>query len=183
MSWDGLVSFGGNRYSLPSDYSGKNVWVRTSQGRYLEVYDQKGNLILRHTLSQKKGTTILVEEHYAKLKKNQFRTRVVLEKEFLEKFPDQRDFLERLYVQQKLNPVFHLKPILELATIYPRETMLKAFALSHQYNTFSCHFIRGLLERETPEEAVPEPISLWSVPAIIVKADLTAYQKLVEVRA
>lgn len=183
VSWDGLVSFGGNRYSIPSDYSGKDVWVRTSQGRYLEVYDQKGNLIFRHTLSQKKGATILVEEHYAKLKKNQFRTRVVLEKEFLEKFPDQRDFLERLYVQQKLNPVFHLKPILELATIYPRETMLKAFALSYQYNTFSCHFIRGLLERETPEEAVPEPISLWSVPAIVVKADLAAYQKLVEVRA
>ncbi len=169
VSWDGLVSFGGNRYSIPSDYSGKNVWVRTSQGRYLEVYGQKGNLIFRHTLSQKKRITIPVEEHYAKLKKNQFRTRVVLERGFLEKFPDQRDFLERLYVQQKLNPVFHLKPILELATIYPRETMLKAFALSHQYNTFSCHFIRGLLEREMPEEAAPEPISLWSVPSIIVK--------------
>jgi len=54
--------------------------VRTSQGRYLEVYNQKGNLIFRHTLSQKKGTTILVEEHYAKLKRNQFRTKAVLER-------------------------------------------------------------------------------------------------------
>jgi len=71
VRWDGLVSFGGNRYSIPTDYAGKDVWVRTSQGRYLEVYNQKGNLIFRHTLSQKKGTTILVEEHYAKLKRDQ----------------------------------------------------------------------------------------------------------------
>jgi hypothetical protein len=32
---------------------------------------------------------------------------------------------------------------------------VRAFALSREYNTFSCHFIRGLLERETPQEATP----------------------------
>jgi len=185
VSWDGLVSFGGNRYSLPPGHAGKNVWVRTSQGRCLEVYDQKGNLIFRHTLSQKKGVTILVEEHYAQLKKRQCRTKAVLEREFLEKFPDERDFLEKLYVQQKLNPVFHLKPILEMATIYPREAILKAFALAKEYNTFSCHFIRGLLDREAPQEAAPEARanSLWSVPAITVKADLSTYQRLAEVKS
>ncbi len=108
----------------------------------------------------------------------------MLENEFLEKFPDERDFLEKLYVQQKLNPVFHLKPILDLVTIYPRETMLKALALAKEYNTFSCHFIRGLLEKEAPREAVPEPRanSLWSLPAITVNADLSAYQKIMEVK-
>jgi hypothetical protein len=179
-----MVSFGGNRYTIPSDYAGKDVWVRTSQGRYLDIYDQQGNLIWRHTLSQKKGTTILVEEHYSRLKKN-FRTKAVLEKEFLEKFPEERDFLEKLYAQQKLNPVFHLKPIVELAAIYPKESMARAFALSREYNTFSCHFIRGLLERETPQEATPErgTTSLWTLPQVTVKADLSAYQKLMEVRA
>jgi len=184
VSWDSMVPFAGSRYTIPSDYAGKDVWVRTSQGRYLDVYDQQGNLIWRHTLSQKKGATILVEEHYAKLKKN-FRTRAVLEKEFLEKFPEERDFLEKLYAQQKLNPVFHLKPIVELAAIYPRESMVRAFALAREYNTFSCHFIRGLLEREAPQEATPErgATSLWPLPQVTVKADLSAYQKLVEVRS
>ena len=112
------------------------------------------------------------------------RTRIMLEKEFLEKFLDKRDFLEKLYVQQKLNPVFHLKPILDLATLYPKETMLKAFALAKEYSTFSCHFIRGLLEKEAPQEAVPEPRtnSLWLMPAITVNADLSAYQKIMEVK-
>jgi len=184
VTWDSVVCFGGSRYSIPTEYAGKEVWVRTSQGRYLDVYDQRGNLIWRHTLSQRKGSTILVEEHYARLKRN-FRTRVVLEKEFLEKFPDERDFLERLYVQQKLNPVFHLKPIVELAAIYPRESMTRAFALAREYNTFSCHFIRGLLEKEALEEVEPKPraSSLWPLPQITVKADLKAYQKLMEVKS
>ena len=182
VSWDSLVPFEGSRYSVPSDYAGKDVWIRTSQGRYLQIYDQQGNLIWQHTLSQKKGATVLVEEHYARLKKN-FRTRPVLEKEFLEMFPEQSDFLEKLYVQHKLNPVFHLKPIVELAAIYPRESMMRAFALAREYNTFSCHFIRGLLEKETPQPALPErcPSSLWPLPQVAVRADLSAYQKLVEV--
>jgi hypothetical protein len=40
--------------------------------------------------------------------------------EFLEKFPEEKDFPEKPYVQQKRNPVFHFKPILDLATIYLR---------------------------------------------------------------
>ena len=183
VNFDGVLSFGGSRYTVPSEYAGKDVWVRTSQGRYLDVCDQQGRLIWRHTLSQKKGATILVEEHYARLKKN-FRTRAVLEQEFLEKFPEEKEFLDKLYAQQKLNPVFHLKPIVELAAIYSRESLTHAFALAREYNPFSCHFIRGLLEKEAPQEAAPErgAISLWPLPQVMVKADLSAYQKLVEVR-
>lgn len=61
-----------------------------------------------------------MEGHYAKLRKNLARTRVVLEKEYQERFPDEKDFLEKLYIQQKLNPVFHLRPILGIARLYPR---------------------------------------------------------------
>lgn len=185
VSWDSLVSFDGNRYSIPSDYAGKNVWVRTSQGRYLDIYNQEGKLIFRHSLTSKKGVTVLVEEHYAKLRKDHLRTRVMLERDFLERFPDQRDFLEKLYAQQKLNPVFHLKPILQLASLYPRETVIKAFTLARQYNTFSCHFIRGLLEKEAPPIVAPEPRAgtLWQFPPIKVNTDLASYQRLVEVRS
>lgn len=183
VSWDSLISFGGSRYSLPSDYAGKDVWVRTSQGKYLDVYAQDGTLIFRHDINHKKGTTIIKEEHYTKLRKNQCQTRIMLEKEFLEQFPDQKDFLEKLYIQQKLNPVFHLKPIMALAAVYPSQSMLKAFALARQYNTFSCHFIRGLLEQENPVEVMPElrGATLRGFPDIKVRADLSSYQKLMEV--
>ena len=49
--------------------------------------------------------------------------RVVLEKKYQDKFPDEEDFLEKLYVQQKLDPMFHLRPILEIAGLYPRQAV------------------------------------------------------------
>jgi hypothetical protein len=49
VSWDSLVPFEGSRYSVPSDYAGKDVWIRTSQGRYLQIYEQQGNLVWQHT--------------------------------------------------------------------------------------------------------------------------------------
>jgi len=81
--------------------------------------------------------------------------------------------------------VFHLKPIVELVSIYPKESLKRAFALAREYNTFSCHFIRGLLEKEMPQEAAPErgATSLWPLPQVTVRADLSAYQKLVEVKS
>jgi transposase len=180
VSWDCLISFGGSRYSVPYQHAGKEVWVRASQGATLQVYSQKGDLIATHPLSRRKGVTILMEEHYAGLRRGAPRTRVLLERAFLELFPDQVSFLEKLYAQQKFNHLFHLKPILELAQLYPKEALRGAFALAHQYNTFSHHFIRGILERELPVELPLErgPAPLWSLPTLAVSRDLGSYKQL-----
>jgi transposase len=180
VSWDCLISFAGSRYSVPYQYAGKQVWVRASQGATLQVYSQRGQLIASHPLSRKRGATLLQEEHYAGLRKTTPRTRVLLERAFLELFPDQGAVLDKLYAQQKLNPVAHLKPILELAGLYPRQALLKAFGLAHEYNTFSHHFIRGLLERELPTTFPPErgPAPLAGLPSVSVSRDLRVYQQL-----
>ncbi len=69
VSWDRLISFGGSRYSGPYQYASKEVWVRTSQGATIQVYSQRGELMATHPLSQRKGVTTLVEDHYAGLRK------------------------------------------------------------------------------------------------------------------
>jgi len=183
VSWDSLISFGGSRYSVPAAYAGKTVWVRPSQGQRLLVFNQRGDLITGHLLSPRKGVTVLEEAHYAGLKRQPPRTRVLLEQAFLERFPEQRSFLEKLCAQQKFNHVAHLRGILELAATYPREAVERAFALGHTYNTFSYHFVRGLVERATP----PAPpigacTSLRPIPAIAVRGDLTLYQRLLTAR-
>lgn len=63
--------------------------------------------------------------------------------------------------------------------------MIRALALAHEYNTFSHHFIRGLLEGEMPLEITPETktATLWSVPSVKVDADLSAYQELMELKS
>jgi len=143
VSWDCLISFAGSRYSVPHQYAGKQVWVRTSQGERLEVYDQQGRLIARHQLSRQKGVTVLVRAHYKGLRREAPKTRVLLERAFLARFPDHGWFLEKLAAQQKMNPVSHLRPILEMADNYPKEAMCKAFSLALEYNTFSHRFING----------------------------------------
>ncbi|MGP8319277.1 MAG: Mu transposase domain-containing protein [Methanosarcinaceae archaeon] len=37
---DCLISVDGNRYSVPHIFAGRDVWIRISQGRYLEVHSQ-----------------------------------------------------------------------------------------------------------------------------------------------
>ncbi|MEM3421965.1 MAG: hypothetical protein QW315_06900, partial [Candidatus Hadarchaeum sp.] len=96
VSWDCLISFEGSRYSVPYQYAGKQVWVRTSQGAKLLIRNQEGKLIASHPLSPRKGAIILVEDHYRGLRKGTPKTRALLEQAFLERFPQQQLFLEKL---------------------------------------------------------------------------------------
>ncbi|MCL5038963.1 MAG: hypothetical protein M1299_03915, partial [Firmicutes bacterium] len=98
------------------------------------------------------------------------------------RFPGQAEFLERLYAQQKLNPAYHLRGMLELASLYPREALLEAFSLCLQYNTFSVGFVRGVLEQHMPAQPQPEPgvRSLHRLPQLKVSRSLSVYQRLLE---
>jgi transposase len=178
VSWDCLIAFRGNKYGVPASYAGKRVWVRTSRGHTLQVYNQKGEPVATHVLRPGKGAIVHLEGQYAGLR--QPRTRVVLRQEFLERFPGHRLFLEKLQAQQRFNPEAHLRGILELARLYPREVLEEAFLLADTYNTFSQDFIRGLVERHPPAERPLPPAPLWlrQVPALRVQGDLGAYQAL-----
>lgn len=181
VSWDCLISYGGNRYSVPSPYAGKLVWVRTSQGYRLAVYSQRGEVIATHLLSTKKGLPVIQEEHYAGLRRQPPRTMVLLEQAFLEHFPHHGVFLSKLRAQQKLNPVAHLRGILELAVTYPPEALERAFGLAHRYNTFSHAFIQGLVEQAAPDTPLPNTVKpLRPVPTVAVQGDLETYQRLLE---
>lgn len=181
VSWDCLVSFDGTRYSVPYPYAGKQVWIRTSQGSTLNVYSQKGELIAIHSLSPKKGLTILNEDHYKGLRKSTPRGKALLEELFLEAFPEEKTFLEKLLAQQKLNPAHHLRGIMQLCSFYPKESLSRAFGLSLEYNTFSLSFIRGILEKETPfkDREIQGPKTLREFPKISVSRPLHSYQQLV----
>jgi len=44
-SKDCLISFGGNRYSVPHFYAGQDVWIRISKGVYVTVQSNAGKTI------------------------------------------------------------------------------------------------------------------------------------------
>jgi transposase len=182
VSWDCLVSFAGSRYSVPHPYAGQQVWVRTSQGVWLMVYDQQGQTIARYPLSEKKGVTILTPEHYVGLRQQTPRTKVVLAAAFRARFPDERHFLEGLLAHYPLAPVGHLRAILDLAAVYSDEAMRKAFATAVTFHTYSHPFVRGLLEGEAVSAADPHRLAVVfaTVPATPIPRGLAVYQGILD---
>lgn len=182
VSWDCLVSFGGSRYSVPHIYAAKQVWVRASQGTRVEIYNQRGERIACHLLTAKKGEVVFLKEHYAGLRTQTPLTKVVLAAAFLRRFPDQHAFLDGVIAQYKQAPASQLRAIMELAAIYPEEALRAAFAVAIEHNTYSHHFIQGLLEA-TPiqkTETTRLPVLFARVPPTPVTRDLGVYQNVLE---
>lgn len=181
VSWDSLISFDGSRYSVPYQYAGKSVWVRTSRGISLEVYSQKGELIAFHPLSQKKGSTVILKEHYEGLRKRPPRTRAVVEQAFRELFPEDGLFLEKLLAQYKFNSTYHLREILSLITSYPKDSLKEAFQIALTYNTFSSRFVKGVLEKlgQFREDPIPGVSTLDYVPKVDIRRGLDVYQQFI----
>ena len=183
VSWDCLLSFGGTRYSVPWPYAGKQVWLRTSQGRQLVVRNQKGERIACHELASRKGATVIDHAHYDGLRTKVAKTRPLLEESFLKLFPDCRWFIDAVFIQHKNNPVDHLRGILALAQVYPQEALVASFSLAKECNTYSHRFIRGVLESGAvtcPEAQRGDPLDAMVTD---VSADLGIYQEILEVTA
>ncbi|MCB9059039.1 MAG: hypothetical protein H6627_10765 [Calditrichae bacterium] len=56
---DCLISFNGNCYSVPWMFAKKMVWIKVSNGYFLEIYSQANKLIARHKMSLDKGQVII----------------------------------------------------------------------------------------------------------------------------
>jgi len=130
--------------------------------------------IIRIFSQEEKGMTIMNKEHYVGLRKKVPRTKAMLEKEFMELFPEEPRFFEALIAQQKHNPLYHLQAIIEMAELYPLEAVRDAIVLARQYNTYSFSFIKGILQQIQPKE-VPTTIAGIVIPRIDVKRDLQEY--------
>jgi hypothetical protein len=185
VSWDAMVSYQGSRYSVPATQAGKLVWLLPSRGSHLLILDARREVLVEHALSPTKGAIVMRTEHYAPLRRTTARTYVVLAEQFLERFPEQAGFLDGLVAQHKLNPNEHLRGIMELATIYDLPSLERAFALAHEYTTYSHGFVRGLLEN-TGQPLLGTPSSEGTLlasgplPKTAVRCDLGRYQRVLE---
>jgi len=182
VSWDCLVPYEGSRYSVPYPYAGKRMWLRPLQGARLEILAPTGAVVATHALRRTKGAIIIDPAHYEGLRKDAPRTKVVLIEAFQARFPDQQAFLDRLLAQYAVNPVRHLRGILELAYHYPTAAMIAAFQAACEHSTYSVNFVRGVLQHQAePLAASPGPTGvLADVPHLAIKRDLRAYQAFLE---
>ncbi len=146
---DCLISFQGSKYSVPHFFVGKQVWVRVSKGYYIDIYASSGKHLARHEMSLAKGKVIMIDAHY---KNHQVErgnwTRLL--SSFTLRFPLHLYFAEKLKIQKRINPNYHLTQILELANYYSTEVMQAAFEQAHQYNFYSYHIIQAIVDSQAP---------------------------------
>jgi transposase len=179
VSRDCLVSYRSVRYSVPWPYAGKRVWLRPSQGMYLEVRNQAGTVLAVHRLSAKKHVTVLDPKHYEGLRRRAARTRILAEQQLLERFPDCQWLCEAIASVYREHPEVVLAGILGLADIYPAEAMRAAFRQARSCQTYSVAFLRGVLQTEPPQWAQPEaaPPAPLALP-LDLSPDLSRYGRV-----
>lgn len=176
---DCLISYKGNRYSVPYFFVGKEVWVRCYKGIKLQVYSQQGKLISEHEISKGKGEVILNKSHYKNYKDIEERQSFdSLRHEFLKRFSDFEEkevFLNMLKGQKRLNPSYHLKQIIKIFEYYSKEDCIEILRSCIKYNVFSYHFVKGLIQKCALKR---EPIILNGIkyPEKDVKRSLKEYK-------
>jgi transposase len=176
VSYDCLISYNGSRYSVPWMLAGKFVWIKVSKGYYLQIYSQSNKLIAEHKLSIKKGSTIIVQEHYKSYRDitESFET---LKEKFLESFPEFSMFLEKLLAQKRQNAHRQLKQILYLSKLYSNVDFTEALNKSMEYNVFNHSFISGYLEKNHKQSFRIEPVKTKTeLPKGDVKRELSQYK-------
>lgn len=180
---DCLVSFEGNRYSVPWAFACREVWVRVSKGYYLEVYSSQNAIIATHQLAMSKGKVIINKNHYKshKIERGNWER---LSQLFLQQFDQHAWFLDKLRTQKRIHPAYHLTRIMEMTQFYLREDLIQAFNACRTYNVFNSVFVRGFLEQHAEihttmngKTTASSADSISKLSPRSIKRPLTEYQR------
>jgi hypothetical protein len=147
---DCLISYGGNRYSVPHYFVRSEVWVRVSKGIFLHIYSQKNARIAVHKLSVGKGEVIINQEHYKGYRKQTDRTTFDLSaKRLRERFSScyarLEEFILSAKAQKRISPSYNMYKIVGLFDHYHDDDCVKAMQNCFYYNCFTANFVQGYI--------------------------------------
>lgn len=156
VNWDLLISFKGNRYSVPYHYAGKYVWVSKIKGYYLQIYSNHGRLIASHKMPLNKGNVIKQEGHYSGISKDTPKSKGILKKEFSIHFPNHIYFLEKLLENKNGTSSRHLRGIIALRKCYSDKDIENAMTKCSLWERYSYKIVlailRGNINSPPPED-------------------------------
>ncbi len=172
VSSDCLISYKGNRYSVPHIFACREVWVRVSQGRYLKIYSQSNKEIATHLLAiDVKGKFFMNKDHYQGYRGTKGSWNFLCH-QFLHYCPGQEQFLDRLNAQKRINPSRHLTRIVEAIKHFTREDIERVIGVCEEYNLYNGDFFVELLHQEAVSAPIPispllEGLPVCSPPGVI----------------
>jgi transposase len=152
------VRLDGNRYSVPAQYAGARLTLKSYPDKIC-VYAEQA-LIARHLRSYERGKDFEDPEHPKALIAERKRARdQVLYKALLSLSPRAETYYR--YLQDKrLNAKQHLRKIIALRDIYGAEKVGRAIEDALELQAFSAEYIINLLESRARILPEPAPLSL-----------------------
>jgi transposase len=149
-SKDCYISFDGNRYSVPYQYSCRDIMVKLKDE---ELYVYYGDIMIAtHRLSYQKGQMITDQKHFAGIPRPAYPSGVrAIREVFLSHFPQANPFLDGLVKAKYGNARYHMLQILSLLEDYPQSLVESAIDKASSYGAFGCSFIKNICRQgETP---------------------------------
>ena len=147
-----------NRYSVPAEYAGRRLTVKTYPDR-LCIYCE-GKLIARHPRSYDRHQDFEDPDHPKALlaQRKKARDQKIFMR-FLTLSP-KADLYYRKLQDRRMNPQEHVRKIVALSEIYGSEPVARAIEDAFLFEAFSCEYITNLLEQRTRFQQEPKALHL-----------------------
>jgi len=150
------VSLDSNHYSVPAEYAGSHLTLKTYPDRIC-IY-QAERLIARHVRSYERFKDFEDPDHPKELIAQRMKARdQKIFMRFLALNPKAQDYYRELE-KRRMNPRHHVQKIVALTEIYGEEQVSRAMEDAFFFQAFSCEYIANLLEQRT--RSLPEPGAL-----------------------
>lgn len=152
------VTLDTNRYSVPAEYAGASLTLKTYPDRLCIYHREK--LIARHVRCYDRRKDKEDPDHPKELlaQRKKARDQKIFMR-FLQLSPKAHDYYEQLR-QRRLNPTHHIRKIVGLSEIYGSEPVARAMRDAFTFQAFSCEYIANLLEQRTRKPPEPGALTL-----------------------
>lgn len=141
------VTIDTNRYSVPAQLAGVGLTVKLYPDRFCFYHENK--LMARHVRSYDRLRDFEHPDHpkavLAQRKKAQEQKIFMT---FLTLSDKAREYYRQLE-QRRMNPFHHIRQIVALSEIYPKEKVALAIEDAFSFSAFSCDYIANLLEQRS----------------------------------
>ncbi|MBR1855929.1 MAG: IS21 family transposase [Oribacterium sp.] len=155
ISPDSYISIGGNKYSVPVKYVGKQVYYRLIYGFRIMLYDPQGRFIQAQEVIYGKHGIRTNLEHYEPIAKKVSTSVPQIRRDFTARFTNGLKYLEaagRKFDQ----PTFHARRIMELQDLYDDETLDRFIGMALDEGKLDIKSFKTML-REYNAGKVKEP--------------------------
>jgi transposase len=172
------VTLDTNRYSVPAEYAGTNLTLKTYPDRLCLYRDEK--LLARHTRSYDRYRDFEHPDHPKELlaQRKKARDQKILAR-FLTLSPRAQDYYREME-NRRMNPLHHLRQIVALSEIYPPDQVARAMEDAFTFGAFSCEYIANILEQRARIKSEPGALHLTRredlLELTVEQPDLSIYQ-------